>query len=851
MTTAIEYALMAGASYISTRPDPNKFPTPQGWVKVVNPDSYVRDPSSGFEAISFTNGTEIVISYAGTYDVPLNPFTNPDLQADIGLATGFGSEQLLQAAEYYVQVKMANPDAAITFTGHSLGGGLAALMGVFFEQTAVTFDQAPFMNSATQSIAINIMSDLLAKYPPDTNLQITGILQPLADFIATTDLLADSLPARAANVTGLNTQGEFLSVAPLTLFDKIGTQDQINHGPTDVSGTDLHAQSLLTAFLQSGDTPSSTASDHTLGQVTFKLTDLLGMIFDKNLFAYDSDKDKENFLEHLVRHEAGNAPSPDGSIVAADAMVTRFTADLWKLAQDGGLTMSDWALTGVGVPNNVSKALIAFAMQKYYDEQAGGVGAGDTLFKDVSGGIRFDTAAVVDGSIAAAKGYQYFQTYLNQTAPDTGAGAVQFTAAERQLIQSMLPALRDWYVQAGANGMNATDTLDRGAFMLGGNGSDALVGGAAADLLVGNAGADLLQGGGGDDTLLGGTGNDTYVYTTGDGLDTILDSGGQNTLAVDGATLAGGAEYGDARIHRDADGHLYIETGGKMVIDGNIIIQNYGSGGTFGLDMTGAVADIDPATSLTLTGDLAPIDQSPNAGIQLGHDSLNNVITDTGTPEPDRADNFFDSSANDRILSGGGDDWIYAYRGGDDVIEAGAGRDKVYGFGGNDVIMGGADSDILSGGAGNDRIYADARTSAAGAIAAGNIAGSGSGLKGDWLAGGEGDDTLAGGAGNDVLTGGNGADLLIGGAGDDDILGDVDWVAQSFDWAVTDLTDGTRNFYGLESETFPVSGAADVIYAGEGSDHCRIGEARWRGHAMLIGGKAVNDARHREEKRGA
>jgi hypothetical protein len=26
MTTAIEYALMAGASYISTRPDPNKFP---------------------------------------------------------------------------------------------------------------------------------------------------------------------------------------------------------------------------------------------------------------------------------------------------------------------------------------------------------------------------------------------------------------------------------------------------------------------------------------------------------------------------------------------------------------------------------------------------------------------------------------------------------------------------------------------------------------------------------------------------------------------------------------------------------------------------------------------------------
>ena len=31
---------------------------------------------------------------------------------------------------------------------------------------------------------------------------------------------------------------------------------------------------------------------------------------------------------------------------------------------------------------------------------------------------------------------------------------------ERALIQSTLPALRDWYVQAGGSGMNATDTLN-------------------------------------------------------------------------------------------------------------------------------------------------------------------------------------------------------------------------------------------------------------------------------------------------------------------------------------------------------------------------------------------------------
>lgn len=54
--------------------------------------------------------------------------------------------------------------------------------------------------------------------------------------------------------------------------------------------------------------------------------------------------------------------------------------------------------------------------------------------------------------------------------------------------------MRDWYVQAGAGAMTATDTQNRGAFMLGRNGNDTLTGGSKADLLVGNAGADTLTG---------------------------------------------------------------------------------------------------------------------------------------------------------------------------------------------------------------------------------------------------------------------------------------------------------------------------------------------------------------------
>src|SRR3989338_7981891 len=578
MTTAIEYALMAGGAYISNRAPLNQFPVPQGW-KATRHDN--PPDGSGFEAVSFVNGdtiatsTEIVISFAGTNGDGGSILTNPDKQADAALAAGLWSEQLGQAAAYYLEIKAINPEATISFTGHSLGGGLASLMSVLFGEAAFTFDQAPFQAALAQ--AQNLKNYLLTREAGVIDAAtLDNLLAPLDRYITAADpnnldpIVADTLAARQTQVTNINVQGELLSTFPWNIPNRIGTPVNMSDIPNNTNGVtadDLHAQSLLSAYLQSDQTA---ATGKALNDVTFKLTDLLGMIFDENLFAHPADPRSPdvNLLEHLVRHEAGGV---DGVQTGGDAMVTRFTSDLWKLAQDGGLTMTDWApLTGVGVPNNISKALIAFAMEKYYGENNPNVTYGTELFTDLSAagagsnGILFDTAAVagIGNSIAGAKGYQYFQAYLGQIAPNTGAGAVQFTAAEQQLIALLLPALRDWYVQAGASGMNATDTLNRGAFMLGGNGADALVGGTGSDLLAGNAGTDLLQGGQGNDTLLGGTGNDTYVYATGDGIDTILDSGGQNTLAVGGATLAGGAEYGDARVHRDANGHLYIETGG-------------------------------------------------------------------------------------------------------------------------------------------------------------------------------------------------------------------------------------------------------------------------------------------------
>lgn len=55
MTTNIEYALMAGASYISTRPDVNKFPIPADRLKGSASIDFQGKRISGFEALGMTN----------------------------------------------------------------------------------------------------------------------------------------------------------------------------------------------------------------------------------------------------------------------------------------------------------------------------------------------------------------------------------------------------------------------------------------------------------------------------------------------------------------------------------------------------------------------------------------------------------------------------------------------------------------------------------------------------------------------------------------------------------------------------------------------------------------------------
>ena len=513
MTSTKEYALMAGASYISSRDEINRLPIPEGWEKVVNPDSYFRDPSSGFEAISYQRGSEIVISYAGTYDKDYSE----DMVANAGLATGVGSTQLLQAVEYYLQVKAANSGATITLTGPSLGGGLAALVGVFFGVPAQTFDQAPFAKTAWFK-APDVMAYLSSQTDASGNhLYSDAALKPLASYIEQKEAFgaATTFIPNAALISNINVQGEFLSSAPWTVYDRIGTTTQtIANSAPGVSGFDLHAQALLAAYLQSDLTaPSGQA----LNEVTATVPQLLGMIFDTKLYAYStsiSNTTNVNFLDHLVRHETGGI---GGIPAGGDAMLTHFAADLNKL----GTNIA-------GLNKAAQDAIIAQGIEWYYWQ--GTDYAGNEFFTQTGALLQY-TSAIGDGLQGALnKAAAYAKLWLDPKAAAHGAYGVGTTYEQ-------------WNVNTGTSAVTATARdADKSQIFLGQSGADNFTGGNKNDVLLADDGEDILDGGKGDDKLYGGSGTDTYTFSSSDlvgwGNDTIGDTDG--IIKIDADTLSGG-----------------------------------------------------------------------------------------------------------------------------------------------------------------------------------------------------------------------------------------------------------------------------------------------------------------------
>ena len=764
MTNEIKYALLAGAAYYNTRAEVNRFPLPENWSVY----SRVPQQSSGFEATAFKNGSEIVISFAGTDDKDYGG----DMVADLALGLGNMSDQLKQAVDYALVIKEANQNAAITFTGHSLGGGLAALMGVFFGCEAYTFDQAPFAASAkgktttlSDGTVIDIdnatrIRDYLAVKPASVGRD--QLLAQLDSYLAQRTALGGQAIPNSSLVHDVHVEGQFLdSWLLFNLPDDIGSTRPLDPGANDLGGIKLHSHALLTAFLQ----------NDSLRQDTFKLPELLAMVFDENLFAVDDLKrSRPNLLEHLIRHQVGGV---EGVAASGDGMLDRFTTDLNTLISAGAEGQS---------ARDLVKALIAFDMQAYYSGQNGAT-VGHQLFTSTSGGIQFDSHDIAT-DISVTKGFlNHLINYLQDSS--------RFSTEEYDLIRTNLSSLYAWSVGVDPAGMTAT-AGDASAFMLGAEGADQLTGSDKWDLLVGQLGADTLSGKAGRDTLLGGAGadtldggdnadqllggadadslqggagtdtleggegadeltggkdadtlkggagSDTYIFVSGDGWDWVEDSDGQGTIKYDNLALTGGRFVAD-NVWRSDDNRftftLYdqIDNGRAIKVlaiqgpAGGMWVKDWQSG-NLGIELQDA--PVAPQPSATLTGTNGP----DNSMLLLSaHES-----------------SLYATAADQQVLGLGGADFIWARYAGVDA-QGGPGNDVLVDAAGKQTLRGEDDNDILIATSGNDTLDG--------------------GLGNDALQGGDDMDFLDGGDGNDILDGGEGADVIVGGNGDDFIFG--------------------------------------------------------------------------------
>ena len=160
MTIQSDMALLAAGSYWDIRgtdltpvTESNRSPLPEGWTVLTQFDKSDSGANalSGFSARVYQNTStgEIAISYAGTeFGNTSFKGTGADfLNGNMPLALGNYATQAYRAAALYQEVTAAQLGTNISFTGHSLGGGLASMMAVWFNRPAYVFAPAPFQRN--------------------------------------------------------------------------------------------------------------------------------------------------------------------------------------------------------------------------------------------------------------------------------------------------------------------------------------------------------------------------------------------------------------------------------------------------------------------------------------------------------------------------------------------------------------------------------------------------------------------------------------------------------------------------------------------------------------------------------
>ena len=775
----------------------NRPAVPKQWKEL----EWHPDEGDGFSYGVYQKENEIVISYAGT-----NNWI--DYISNISITAGLGSTQLTKAAIAYVQAQQRY-GKSITFTGHSLGGGLASVMAVWFNKPAVVFNEAPFETTALNPVVMVSTASALT---------LSGYSIPeLNEFINTYTL---TYGARESNVSNYYLEGEILTTFRSAFPTIVGSgrDNIIKANIKSLNGISdkitLHSQALLTALIIS----------EPFRQATYVFDGLITLLMNKSFYAHSSELKIEDVMINFIRSEQIGV-----------AKLTYFSDDLKNL----GLNIE-------GLNVSARQAIIAQGIEWYYWQSKDHAAQRFFTTNPVQPGLlQYTTATGAALPDAKNKAAIYLNAWLTPLYNASGefGGRVDFD---------------QWNVAASGKGVTATAiTANKSQIFIGGAGDDHFTAGDLSDVIFGGDGADTLDSGGGNDSLMGGPGADAYKFQGAWGSDTVIDSDGSGNIDVDGVRLEGGKKVGDQVWANKEQGFVFslVGTGANAMLiiqrDNNpnhIQIKGW-KNGQLGLTMDDTLAPV--TTARVYRGDQhGPVTGDPGQERYewQGTQWLADGTLQGGVVEADFNDVLVGAAANDRLEG----------LGGNDALDGREGSDEMLGGPGDDLIGGGAGSDLIQGGDGRDfiftalNLYLQHRRSpnqkwtppAGQVVIAGSTWGvfTTNGIKntvtgmddrlekdasGDTAYGGRGNDQITGGQGRDYLYGDEdndnifgmgGADVLNGGNGADSLNGDGikdSGFFQTLEIALhgNDVIDG-----GAGDDEILGGGGDDVLFGGAGSD---------------------------------
>lgn len=514
MTTVQDFALLANAAYFDKAGLANLPVLPPGWER--REDLGLGSTTGGFSAEVFVKGNEVVVSYQGTSTKPLTADFLEDWVSNGSLAFGAGGDQLTKAALLLKQVQAyfesQGQAVSISVAGHSLGGGLAGLISVFFDVPAKVYAPAPFAASASRAIATKIRQSLAA----------SGFTDGALDSLLGSTNFAAAIAARETSIEALSLKGEVLEAIRTSSNTLALALDAVDIGTPDIGALGLHSMQLHAAVIQSDP----------LRDASRTVPQLFRLMADQDLYGRDlGDQENKDILQRLIEFQIGT------DTVGAKNMLNQFGLDGQQIGQSGAIAQP------------LLREAATSTLLEYYNF----VNSGPLDFiKEQTGGISFDRSGIELPAGTTSRITGRLKEALEALIPmQVLPGVIAPGAGTRAPVADY----QQWFIQGGGSALQASVNRSSSAAMIGGAEGDALTGGGGNDFIFGDTGGDELKGGGGrdlifgegdadtvegglgDDYVEGGLGLDTYVYNAGDGQDRFFDIDGQGSVSIAGTTV--------------------------------------------------------------------------------------------------------------------------------------------------------------------------------------------------------------------------------------------------------------------------------------------------------------------------